>query len=135
MIPYPTSLPLTDIGTLITDYRAKALLTDSPNVVKALWELAGYAAYMTVGEPSAIVPVVPTPVPAPAPVNPVQDPTVKPRIHMALQAAPPLSTEQVIEYLELFLAHAEKDLASAVIADLPWQSILKWAYTQLLGAL
>lgn len=126
MIPYPTSLPLDDIATLVTDFRAGQIAGDSPRVAKSVWELAGFAAYKTLGEPNSIV--VPTPAPVPS------GPVVQNPIHMAMQSAPSLSTNQVLEYLELFLAHAKKDL-TAVVEDLPWQAILKWALTQLLGAI
>jgi hypothetical protein len=119
MLPYPTSLPLDEITLLVASIRKGDILADKPRLAKAVWELAGYASLMALGEPSAVL----TPSPAAEPISP---------IHMA-QSGPPLNDEQVLEYLELFLGHQAKGAAAAVA--LPWRDILKWALTLLLGVL
>jgi hypothetical protein len=67
MLPYPTSLPLDEITLLVASIRKGDILADKPRLAKAVWELAGYASLMALGEPSAVL----TPSPAAEPISPI----------------------------------------------------------------
>lgn len=120
MTLYPVSLPIDDVTLLISSFRGGSLLNNAPRISKSVWELAGYALLMTLGEPKAVV-------------GGDETESVSPAIHLALQSAPVLTTEQVVEYLELLQNHTMQGVEGAV--NVPWLAVLKWALTFLLGVL
>jgi len=110
MTPYPDSLPLDAINVIVNDIKNNAIVADRANFAKAVWELEGYGLKLGLGDP--------------APVG--------------LQAAPPLSNEEVASHLESllnpdfnFIPAAEGVVQGVpeIIAALPWQQILKWTLT------
>lgn len=113
--PYPTSLPYDEVMVIVNGVRKGTLLADPPSATKALWELSGYAALMSVGEPSSTL----NPIPAPA-------------IHTSMA---PVSDQEILEHLETYASAQREQNPDVVQAlNIPWAAVLKWAIKILLTA-
>lgn len=113
--PYPTVLPYEEVMLIVNGVRNGSLLSEPASATKALWELAGYAALMSLGEPSSTL-----------------NPTPAPAIHTS-QA--PVSDEQVLGCLEDYAAAQRQSNPDVVQAlNIPWAAVLKWAIKILLTA-
>lgn len=116
-LAYPTVLPYEDVMSIVSGVRNGTLLKNPAIATKALWEVAGYAALMSIGEPADTL----NPTPAPAPT-----------IHTSMA---PVSNDHILECLETY-ASAQRatnpDVAQAL--NIPWAAVLKWALSLLLQA-
>jgi hypothetical protein len=134
--PYPASLPLDAVQTIIDAIRDRTVVSDRANFAKAVWVLEGYALRSALGEPSSTP--APAPAPAPAPPKPIA-PTPP-----VIQATSPLSDAEVLAHLETLVdpafsfAEGPEGAAQALPAALalvPWRSILRWALEALAASL
>jgi hypothetical protein len=112
----PTTLPIEDVQLIIDDVRGGKLATDRTKFGKAVWELAGYALKVTLGE------VGPVPVPA-APKSEFN----------FFGSSAPLSDREAADLLEQVIAAQTPGVATAM--PIPWMAILKWALSALAAAL
>lgn len=115
-LPYPSVLPYDDIMGLIRAVRSGTLLTEKATAVKSLWELSGYAALMSVGEPG--------------------DSPERPNVPIHSSMAPIEDDEQILVALETYANTQHQDSPNVAQAlNIPWAAVLKWALKLLDAAL